>query len=290
MTTNTAGTARVHQLRLIVEAEDFDAAVAFYRDALGLTEQAAFQGDGEAQVMILNAGSATLEVSNPAQVRMIDRIEADGSPSAVGGLDSADTSARRYADLTAERGEHRPMASILMISGSVRAGSVNAAMIATAAELFPAGVAPVIYSGLADLPHFNPDLDHEPLPTSVVELRRLIRESSALLFSTPEYAGTMPGALKNLLEWTVGGTETTHKPTGWINPSSMPNRAAGTYSALRIVLEYTDATVVDRACVDVPVPRSAIGTDGVVQDERIRGAISRTVLALVAAIEAAELP
>jgi predicted enzyme related to lactoylglutathione lyase len=72
----------VRQLRLVVEAEDFDAAVAFFRDALGLPEQAAFQAEDDAKVMILNAGLATLELSNPAQVRMIDRVEADGKPSA----------------------------------------------------------------------------------------------------------------------------------------------------------------------------------------------------------------
>lgn len=72
----------VRQLRLVVEAEDYEAAVAFYRDALGLTEQAAYEGEGDAKVMILNAGLATLEISNPAQVRMIDRVEAEGTPSA----------------------------------------------------------------------------------------------------------------------------------------------------------------------------------------------------------------
>lgn len=65
----------VHQLRVVVEAHDFDEAVAFYRDALGLPEQAAFQGDGDAQVVILDAGRATLELANPAQKRMIDDIE-----------------------------------------------------------------------------------------------------------------------------------------------------------------------------------------------------------------------
>jgi uncharacterized glyoxalase superfamily protein PhnB len=75
-------TSTVRQLRLVVEAEDYEAAVAFYRDALGLTEQAAYAGEGDAKVMILNAGVATLEISNPAQVRMIDRVEAEGSPSA----------------------------------------------------------------------------------------------------------------------------------------------------------------------------------------------------------------
>ncbi|MET4782946.1 NADPH-dependent FMN reductase [Glaciihabitans sp. UYNi722] len=177
------------------------------------------------------------------------------------------------------------MTSILMISGSVRSGSVNSAVIATAAELLPDDVTPVIYSGIGELPHFNPDLDHEPLPQSVAELRRLIAESSALLFSTPEYAGAMPGAVKNLLEWTVGGIETTHKPTGWINPSTMQNRAAGTYASLRIVLDYTDASVIDRACIDVPVPRSLIDDDGIVRDGEIRTAISGAIGALVAAAE-----
>ncbi len=64
-----------------VQAENFDEAVAFYRDALGLLERAAFEGDGDARVAILNAGVATLEIANPSQVKMIDSIESDGQPS-----------------------------------------------------------------------------------------------------------------------------------------------------------------------------------------------------------------
>lgn len=75
MTTNQPETAPVLQLRVIVEAQDFDAAIAFYRDTLGLPEQAAFEGDGDARVSILDAGRATLEISNPAQKRMIDQVE-----------------------------------------------------------------------------------------------------------------------------------------------------------------------------------------------------------------------
>ncbi|MBT2598137.1 VOC family protein [Arthrobacter sp. ISL-72] len=82
MTTENGTKPPVRQLRLIVEVEDYEAAVTFYRDVLGLTEQAAFEGDGDARVTILEAGRATLELSNPAQVRMIDKVEADGRPSA----------------------------------------------------------------------------------------------------------------------------------------------------------------------------------------------------------------
>jgi len=66
---------RVFQLRLVVEADDFEGALTFYRDVLGLTEQAAFEGDGDARVVILDAGRATLELANPAQKRMIDAVE-----------------------------------------------------------------------------------------------------------------------------------------------------------------------------------------------------------------------
>ena len=82
MTTENRTSAPVRQLRLIVEAEDYEAAVTFYRDVLGLTEQAAFEGDGDARVTILEAGRATLELSSPAQIRMIDDVEADGQRSA----------------------------------------------------------------------------------------------------------------------------------------------------------------------------------------------------------------
>jgi catechol 2,3-dioxygenase-like lactoylglutathione lyase family enzyme len=75
MSSDDAARRRVIQLRVVVEAEDYDEAVRFYRDVLGLPEEAAFAGDGEARVTILDAGRATLEIANPAQKRMIDAVE-----------------------------------------------------------------------------------------------------------------------------------------------------------------------------------------------------------------------
>src|SRR5688500_13471932 len=65
----------IMHLRLVVDVEVWEAALAFYRDVLGLPEQAAFEGDGDARVIILDAGRATLELANTAQVEMIDRLE-----------------------------------------------------------------------------------------------------------------------------------------------------------------------------------------------------------------------
>jgi catechol 2,3-dioxygenase-like lactoylglutathione lyase family enzyme len=69
------GDRPVLQLRVIVEVDDYETAVAFYRDALGLPEQAAYQGRGDARVVILDAGRATFELANHAQRRMIDEVE-----------------------------------------------------------------------------------------------------------------------------------------------------------------------------------------------------------------------
>jgi lactoylglutathione lyase len=66
---------RVLQMRLVVEADDYEGAVAFYRDVLGAAEEEAIEGGGGAKVTILDVGRATLEIANPAQVAMIDDVE-----------------------------------------------------------------------------------------------------------------------------------------------------------------------------------------------------------------------
>ncbi|MBM6398804.1 VOC family protein [Phycicoccus sonneratiae] len=71
----------VRQLRVVVEADDYDEAVRFFRDVLGMPELAAFAEGGDDRVAILDAGRATLELASPAHKRMIDRVEADGAVS-----------------------------------------------------------------------------------------------------------------------------------------------------------------------------------------------------------------
>ena len=89
----------------------------------------------------------------------------------------------------------------------------------------------------AGLPHFNPDDDVEPLDPAVAELRAAIDAADAVLFSTPEYAGALPGSFKNLLDWTIGGGEIYEKPVGWINASALGG-ATDAYESLGIVLRY----------------------------------------------------
>jgi hypothetical protein len=110
---------------------------------------------------------------------------------------------------------------ILLLSGSLREGSTNAAALRTAASVAPAGIETVAYDGMACLPHFNPDDDREgePIAEAVAEMRAAVHSADALLICTPEYAGALPGSFKNLLEWTVGDGSTYEKRVAWINVS-----------------------------------------------------------------------
>jgi chromate reductase len=169
---------------------------------------------------------------------------------------------------------------LLLISGSVRAGSTNAAVLTTVAAVAPPEVETVTYAGLATLPHFNPDDDADPLPPAVAELRAQLAAADAVVFSTPEYAGALPGSLKNLLDWTVGDSASDHKPVAWINAPATSG-AAGAHAELRTVVTYTGWTIVEEACVAVPLTRAAI-VDGEVTDHDARQHIRAMVDRLVA--------
>ncbi|MFF4422257.1 NADPH-dependent FMN reductase [Streptomyces sp. NPDC001549] len=166
---------------------------------------------------------------------------------------------------------------ILLLSGSLRTGSSNESVLRTAQAVAPAQVRTELYEGLAALPHFNPDDDTDPLPRPVAELRAAIGAAAAVLICTPEYAGTLPGSFKNLLDWTVGGTEICDKPVAWVNAAAA-GRGRGAEATLRTVLGYTGADIVEPACVSIPVDRGTVGSDGIITDEGVRERLG-TVLA-----------
>src|SRR5689334_15201333 len=92
---------------------------------------------------------------------------------------------------------------VLLLSGSLRAGSTNTAALRTAQTASPELVDAVFFDSMRELPHFDPDLDGEDLPACVAALRAEVHRADALLFSTPEYAGALPGSFKNVLDWLI---------------------------------------------------------------------------------------
>ena len=123
---------------------------------------------------------------------------------------------------------------VLLISGSLRRASTNTALLETARVVAPRSLTLCSYSGIADLPHFNPDDDRPPRDLAVELLRDAIRSADAVLFSTPEYAGGLPGSFKNALDWEVGDDQIgslNEKPVAWINGA--PRGAADAHASLR---------------------------------------------------------
>jgi chromate reductase, NAD(P)H dehydrogenase (quinone) len=160
--------------------------------------------------------------------------------------------------------------------------STNTAVLRTVQVVARHDIVATLYDGLADLPPFNPDDDVAPLHPTVVGLRSDIRSADALLFSTPEYAGALPGAFKNLLDWTIGDDQAgsiSEKPVAWINAS--PRGAVDAHESLRKVLGYANADIVETACVQIPVTASSVGEDGLIADPGMRDkmAVALTQLA-----------
>lgn len=181
-------------------------------------------------------------------------------------------------------GEPRPV-RIFAVSGSLRATSSNTALLRAASSLAPEGVEVALYKGLADLPHFNPDLDDldaGTAPALVMDFRSRLQASDGVLISSPEYAHGVPGALKNAIDWVVSSGEIYEKPVALLN-ASMGARHA--YASLAETLETADANIVREASVRVGLPTNRIDEAGILANPELSGALRAAVAALARAVE-----
>ena len=164
----------------------------------------------------------------------------------------------------------RRMTRILLISGNTRADSLHTAALRTAARHAPAEISASLYDGLRDLPAFVPG-DYLP-PDPVSFLRLQVSAADAVLFSTPEFAGSMPGSLKNLLDWLVDGGDLTGMPAAWLSVA-VPGQDEGACTALETVLGHAGAKVLHPACVRIPLTQAAMDDAGTVADSQLHQAL-----------------
>lgn len=156
---------------------------------------------------------------------------------------------------------------IFAISGSLREGSSNTSILHTIKSVAPAGVEFIIYDRLGELPHFNPDLDNENLPTEVKELRGMLNRSNAVLISTPEYAHGIPGSLKNAFDWLVSTVVLENKPTGIILGSASDGSFA--LEALIEVLKTMNAKVEPQFVKSISGSRTSIDDPNIWQELKV---------------------
>jgi len=163
---------------------------------------------------------------------------------------------------------------ILAIPGSLGARSSNLTLLATAVAVAPPGVEVVLFDRLGTLPHFDPDLDGSPAP--VRAWREAIASSDALLVATPEYGHSLPGVLKNAIDWVIGTGELERKTIAIIAAVPHPERGRMGLAALRQTLGAVSANVV--------------GGEPIVRGPDLERDVRALLEALVAAARAAPAP
>jgi chromate reductase len=173
---------------------------------------------------------------------------------------------------------------VLGISGSLRRDSYNTKLLRNAEELLPPDVDFVLYEGLKGVPPYDEDDDLQPAPPPVAALRRAVAEADAILFSTPEYNSSVPGALKNALDWVSRPPATNplrNKPVAVVGASTGAFGAVWSQAELRKILAAIGARVVDG---EVAVGHAPTRFDeaGRLEDEQLQEQLEETIEALLA--------
>ena len=181
------------------------------------------------------------------------------------------------------------MTRILGISGSLRRDSHNTSLLRAAAEAAGPDVELELYDGLKEIPPYDEDDDVHPRPPSVARLNEAITSADAVLFSTPEYNSSIPGQLKNAIDWVsrpVATNALRNKPVAVVGASTGGFGAVWAQAELRKVLSALGARVLD---VELPVPHAHTRfEDGGLADDEIRAALEDVLEALTDAAEQRE--
>jgi chromate reductase, NAD(P)H dehydrogenase (quinone) len=174
------------------------------------------------------------------------------------------------------------MMKILALSGSLRAASSNTNVLLAAMRLAPPDVEISLYRGIAELPHFNPDVESVSIPPIVEVLRNQVQEADALLFCCPEYAHGVPGSFKNALDWLVG-IGLNGKPAGLINASP---RSTYVHASLIEILTIMGGNMVEGALVTVPLMGRPLDDAAIAADPAFSATLRGGLAALVEAARA----
>ena len=153
---------------------------------------------------------------------------------------------------------------ILAISGSTKANSTNELILRAIAKLYADSLSFEIYTGIAELPHFNSDLDNEIPPPPVKKFREQIERADGVIISTPEYVFSLPGAMKNALEWTVSTTIFFDKPTAFIIAATSGEKA---FDSLDLILKTIGANVAENSKLIIKAAKGKLNSDGEVTDQ-----------------------
>jgi len=178
---------------------------------------------------------------------------------------------------------------ILGISGSLRRDSHNTSLLRAATEAAGPDIELELYEGLKQIPPYDEDDDIHPRPASVARLNEAIANADAVLFATPEYNSSIPGQLKNAIDWVSRPVATNvlrNKPVAVVGASTGGFGAVWAQAELRKVLATLGTRVLD---VELPVPHAHTRFEqGALTDEEIRASLAEMLEALAAEVRQGE--
>lgn len=155
--------------------------------------------------------------------------------------------------------------NVLAIIGSTRANSSNLNLVKAFADLTKDKYKLVIFEGISSLPHFNPDLDTLSPPQEVIDLRKQIEMADALIICTPEYVFSLPGVLKNVIEWCISTTLFSQKPVGLITASASGLKA---HEELRLIMRTVEAKFDESTTLLIQGIKGKFNADGALTDQQ----------------------
>jgi len=170
------------------------------------------------------------------------------------------------------------MKKVFAICGSTRAQSANLVIIDYVAAILSNEVEVEIYNDLSFLPHFNPDLDKDKAPQIVEALRDKIRSADGVLICTPEYVYSLPGALKNAIEWCVSTTIFSEKPVALITASAS---GAVAHESLQLVMKTLYADVRKETQLLVRGAKGKITSEGEISDTAVATQLKNLAVAFL---------
>jgi chromate reductase len=179
---------------------------------------------------------------------------------------------------------------ILGLSGSLRRGSHNTSLLRAAAKLLPPGAELEVYDDLGSLPHYDADLDVEPANEVVARLRDAIARADGVLIATPEFNGSIPGVLKNALDWAsrpFPNNALKGKPVAVVGASTGLFGAVWAQAETRKVLGIIGADVLDDE-LPVGLAHTVLSEDGELGEPELRAALESLVAVLAARVGAQE--
>lgn len=176
--------------------------------------------------------------------------------------------------------------SVFAICGSTRAASANLHLINAIALLTADKLEFDVYNGIAALPHYNPDLDHNNPPEAVLYFRQKLRAADGVLICTPEYAMGLPGSLKNALDWTVSSMEFSGKPVLAITAATSGEKA---HQSLLGTLNIIEAKTADTSLL-IPFIKTKLNNQHQITDEPTLQQVKEALRHFVAVLNQEAIP